>query len=139
MGNRQPGSPAVRRPGWPGAERGVRERLEEASHMNRMQQTTVCLVFLDSCGCDPTPRIHLRVEHPGWRSMAIETPPVKRDLVATTIVGLPAMPGWPAEGATTFWHPANVVGPIRLHCPNQLLQDPLSPLLDGRAVGKSRL
>jgi hypothetical protein len=62
--------------------RGGRERLEEASRMNRMQQTTVCLVFLDSCGCDPTPRIHLRVEHPGWRSMAIDGPPVKRDLVA---------------------------------------------------------
>jgi len=25
------------------------------------------------------------------------------------------------------------------HCPNQLAQDPLSPVLDGRAVGKSRL
>ena len=24
------------------------------------------------------------------------------------------------------------------HCPNQLLQDPLSPVLDGRAVGKGR-
>ena len=54
--------------------------------MNRMQKTTVCLVFLDSCGCGPTPRIHLRAEHPGGRSMAIESPPVKRDLVATTIV-----------------------------------------------------
>ena len=51
--------------------------------MNRMQKTTVCLVFLDSCGCGPTPRIHLRAEHPGVRSMAIETPPVKRDLVVT--------------------------------------------------------
>jgi len=51
--------------------------------MNRMQQTTVCLVFLDSCGCGPTPRLHLRAEHPGWRSMAIESPPVKRDLVVT--------------------------------------------------------
>ena len=54
--------------------------------MNRMQKTTVCLVFLDSCGCGPTPRIHLRAEHPGVRSMAIETPPVKRDLVVTASV-----------------------------------------------------
>ncbi len=51
--------------------------------MNRMQKTTVCLVFLDSCGCGPTPRIHLRAEHPGWRSMAIEGLSVKRDLVVT--------------------------------------------------------
>ena len=35
---------------------GVRERLEEASRKNRMQQTTVCLVFLDSCGCSPGPK-----------------------------------------------------------------------------------
>src|SRR5208283_3778775 len=68
-------------------QRGVRERLEEASHMNRMQKTTVCLVFLDSCGCGPTPRIHLRAEHPGVRSMALESPPVKRDLVVTASVG----------------------------------------------------
>jgi hypothetical protein len=54
--------------------------------MNRMQKTTVCLVFLDSCGCGPTPRIHLRAEHPGVRSMAIESPPVKRDLVVTASV-----------------------------------------------------
>ncbi len=54
--------------------------------MNKMQQTTVCLVFLDSCWCGPTPRIHLRAEHPGWRSMAIESPPVKRELVVTASV-----------------------------------------------------
>ncbi len=51
--------------------------------MNRMQQTTVCLVFLDSCGCGPTPRIHLRAEHPGGRSMVSDELPVKRDLVVT--------------------------------------------------------
>jgi len=50
--------------------------------MNRMQQTTVCLVFLDWCRCGPTPRLHLRAEHPGWRSMASHELPVKRDLVA---------------------------------------------------------
>ena len=76
--------------------------------MNRMQKTTVCLVFLDSCGCGPTPRIHLRAEHPGERSMAIETPPVKRDLVAITIVGLPAMQdgqrkGPPLSGTRQMW------------------------------------
>ena len=70
--------------------------------MKRMQKTTVCLVFLDSCGCGPTPRIHLRAEHPGARSMAIETPPVKRDLVVTASVGgrghhflAPGKRGWP--------------------------------------------
>lgn len=47
-----------------------------------MQQTTVCLVFHDSCGCGPTPRIRLRAEHPGWRSMASDNLQVKRDLVA---------------------------------------------------------
>ncbi len=54
--------------------------------MNRMQQTTVCLVFLDSCGCGPTPRIHRRAEHPGWRSMALERPRVKCDSVVTASV-----------------------------------------------------
>jgi hypothetical protein len=49
--------------------------------MSRMQKTTVCLVFLDSCGCGPTPRIHLRAEHPGRRSMVSDELPVKRDLV----------------------------------------------------------
>jgi hypothetical protein len=52
------------RTGVPWRRKEVRERLEEASVTNRMQLITVCLVFLDSCGCDPTPRIHLRVEHP---------------------------------------------------------------------------
>lgn len=47
-----------------------------------MQLITVCLVFLDSCGCDPTPRIHLRVERPGWRSMAPTPPEVKRETIA---------------------------------------------------------
>jgi len=54
--------------------------------MNRMQQTTVCLVFLDSCGCGPTPRIRLRAEHPGGRSMAADELAVKRDLVVTASV-----------------------------------------------------
>ena len=57
----------------------MRERLEEAPFKNRMQLITVCLVFLDSCGCDPTPRFHLRVEHPGWRSIASRPPEVKRE------------------------------------------------------------
>ena len=65
--------------GVPGRARRVRERLEKASFTNEMQLITVCLVFLDSCGCDPTPRIHLRVEHPGWRSIASHPPQVKRE------------------------------------------------------------
>jgi len=54
--------------------------------MNRMQQTTVGLVFLDLCGCGPTPRIHPRAEHPGGRSMAADELAVKRDLVVTASV-----------------------------------------------------
>ncbi len=37
-------------------QRGVRERLREVSLVNRMQQSTVCLVFRDSCGCSPGPK-----------------------------------------------------------------------------------
>ena len=44
----------------PWRERGMEEQLGWASFTNRMQLITECLVFLDSCGCDPTPRIHLR-------------------------------------------------------------------------------
>ncbi len=40
------------------------------SRINRMQQITVGLVFLDSNGCNRTPGIHLGAEHPGWRSMS---------------------------------------------------------------------
>ncbi len=63
--------------------------------MNRMQHTTVCLVFHDSCGCDPTPRVHLGVEHPGWRSIALVGEQVKRETRAEPADGLPALPRLP--------------------------------------------
>ena len=68
---------------WPGAEGGGRASgSKRRRSRNRMQLITVCLVFLDSCGCGPTPRIHLRVEHPGWRSMASAPSQVKRETIA---------------------------------------------------------
>ena len=36
-------------------------------------------VFRDSCGCNPIPRIRLRQEHPGCRSMSRFDHPVKAD------------------------------------------------------------
>ena len=38
------------------------------------------------------------------------------------------------EGATTFWHPANVVGPIRLHRPNYLPHELQGLILSFRAL-----
>ncbi len=72
--------------------------------MNRMQQTTVCLVFLDSCGCSPTPRIHLRAEHPGWRSMASDELPVKRDLVARDLWPRSIVGVKPQKWVGGCWH-----------------------------------
>lgn len=58
----------------------TRERLlAEASLTNRMQQTTVSLVFLDSYGCGPAPRIHLGTEHPGLRSIPFAVDSVKQE------------------------------------------------------------
>ena len=67
--------------------------------MTRMRQTTVCLVFHDSCGCGPTPRIHLRAEHPGWRSMVSDKLQVKRDLAVTA---RPTRPGVHATECYVF-------------------------------------
>jgi hypothetical protein len=44
-----------------------------------MQQTTVSLVFLDSYGCGPAPRIHLGTEHPGLRSIPFAVDSVKQE------------------------------------------------------------
>jgi hypothetical protein len=56
-----------------------------------MRRTTVCLVFHDSCGCGPTPGIHLRAEHPGWRSMVSVKLQVKRDLGVTVLSTRPGV------------------------------------------------
>ena len=87
--------------------------------MNRMQQTTVCLVFLDSCGCGPTPRIHLRAEHPGWGSMAFQELPVKRDLAA----------GKPASFNSSSHPSLRALQPLRSHSATATIRAGAMPAL----------
>ena len=62
----------------------AREDCVPRALTNKMRQTTVDLVFHDSCGCVPIPRFHLRQGCSGFRSISPRPDPVKAKSVGET-------------------------------------------------------
>jgi len=72
---------AVRRRSAPSQRQGHarKEVWMTRSFAGGMPQTTIVLVFRDSCGCSPFLRIRLRRGHQGGRSIASGSRPVKTE------------------------------------------------------------